>query len=215
MDDIILREDIKEFLNTIPKDVCVVAATKYVDSSKMIDLYNAGVHDFGENRVDSFLKKYDELKDYDINWHFIGHLQRNKCKDIINKIDYLHSLDSLKLADEIEKYRETKLNTFIEVSINLEENKNGVDFHNIKDFVKEVLKYEKINLVGFMMMAIKGDSDDNLYKQFNKLYELRNEIEKELNIKIPYLSMGMSEDYKDAIKAHSTHIRLGRILWKI
>ncbi len=215
MDDIILREDIKEFLNTIPKDVCVVAATKYVDSSKMIDLYNAGVHDFGENRVDSFLKKYDELKDYDINWHFIGHLQRNKCKDIINKIDYLHSLDSLKLADEIEKYRETKLNTFIEVSINLEENKNGVDFHNIKDFVKEVLKYKKINLVGFMMMAIKGDSDDNLYKQFNKLYELRNEIEKELNIKIPYLSMGMSDDYMDAIKAHSTHIRLGRILWKI
>ena len=215
MDDIILREDIKEFLNTIPKDVCVVAATKYVDSNKMIDLYNAGVHDFGENRVDSFLKKYDELKDYDINWHFIGHLQRNKCKDIINKIDYLYSLDSLKLADEIEKYRETKLNTFIEVSINLEENKNGVDFHNIKDFVKEVLKYEKINLVGFMMMAIKGDSDDNLYKQFNKLYELRNEIEKELNTKIPYLSMGMSEDYMDAIKAHSTHIRLGRILWKI
>ncbi len=103
-----LRSDINEFLKTIPSDICVVAATKYVDSTKMIDLYNAGVHDFGENRVDSFLKKYDELKDYDINWHFIGHLQRNKCKDVINKIDYLHSLDSLKLANEIEKYREGK-----------------------------------------------------------------------------------------------------------
>ena len=208
-----LRNDIDEFLKTIDEDVCVVAATKYVDSTKMRDLYNHNVCNFGENRVDSFLTKYEELKDLDIKWHFIGHLQRNKCKDVINKIDYLHSLDSLKLAEMIDKQRTTPLNCFIEVSINLEENKNGVDYRNINEFVKEVLKYKNIKIVGFMMMAIKNDNEDNLENQFMALYDLKNKVSKEFNIDIPYLSMGMSDDYKEAIKAHATHVRLGRILW--
>ena len=208
-----LMNDIDEFLKTIDKDVCVVAATKYVDSTKMRDLYNHNVNNFGENRVDSFLTKYEELKDLDVKWHFIGHLQRNKCKDVINKIDYLHSLDSLKLAEMIDKQRTTPLNCFIEVSINLEENKNGVDYRNINEFVKEVLKYKNIKIVGFMMMAIKNDNEDNLENQFMALYDLKNKVSKEFNIDIPYLSMGMSDDYKEAIKAHATHIRLGRILW--
>ena len=127
-----LREDIDSFLNEIDKDVTVVAATKYVGPDLMRDLYNHGVKDFGENRVEPFLEKYDSLKDLDINWHFIGHLQRNKCKQIINKIDYLHSLDSLKLAKMIDEERVTPLNTFIEVSINLEENKNGVPYMEIE-----------------------------------------------------------------------------------
>ena len=208
-----LRNDIDEFLNSIDDSICVVAATKYVDSTKMRDLYNHNVCNFGENRVDSFLTKYEELKDLDIKWHFIGHLQRNKCKDVINKIDYLHSLDSLKLAEMIDKQRTTPLNCFIEVSINLEENKNGVDYRNINEFVKEVLKYKNIKIVGFMMMAIKNDNEDNLENQFMALYDLKNKVSKEFNIDIPYLSMGMSDDYKEAIKAHATHIRLGRILW--
>ena len=82
-----LREDINEFLNTIPNDVCIVAATKYVDSNQMRKLYENNINNFGENRVDSFLQKYDELKDLNITWHFIGHLQRNKAKSVINKID--------------------------------------------------------------------------------------------------------------------------------
>jgi len=210
-----LREDIDEFLSTIPKNVMVVAATKYVEKDDMIDLYNHGVHNFGENRAEAFLKKYDELKDYDIKWHFIGHLQRNKCKDVINKIDVLHSLDSLELAKMIEKYRDKPLDTFIEVSINLEENKNGVPYKQINEFVSEVLKYKKINLVGFMMMAIKNSDEDDVYKQFKALEYLKCRVEKDFNIKIPYLSMGMSDDYKEAIKANATHIRLGRILWQM
>lgn len=208
-----LREDIDSFLNEIDKDVTVVAATKYVGPDLMRDLYNHGVKDFGENRVEPFLEKYDSLKDLDINWHFIGHLQRNKCKQIINKIDYLHSLDSLKLAKMIDEERVTPLNTFIEVSINLEENKNGVPYMEIESFISEVLKYKNINLVGFMMMAIKGDEEDSIYKQFLRLKELRDNMEVKFGIKLPYLSMGMSDDYKEAIKASSTHVRLGRILW--
>ena len=207
-----VRSDIKEFIKTIPSDVTLVTATKYVDAIEMKSLFDNGVTNFGENRVDAFLTKYEALKDLDVTWHFIGHLQRNKAKDVINKIDYLHSLDSLKLADEIEKYRSTPLNTFVEISINLEENKNGVPYYEAEDFIKSLLKYKKINLVGLMMMTIKvSDDKDN---QFAKLVELRDKIEKSLNIKIPYLSMGMSEDYLDAIKEGATHIRLGRILFE-
>ena len=206
-----VRSDIKEFIKSVPSSVTLVAASKYVDAIEMKTLFESGVTNFGENRVDAFLKKYEALNDLDISWHFIGHLQRNKAKEVINKIDYLHSLDSLKLADEIEKYREKPLNTFVEVSINLEENKNGVPYYELEDFIKSLLKYKKINLVGLMMMTIKeSDDKDN---QFSKLVKLRNQIEKSLNIKIPYLSMGMSEDYKLAIKEGATHIRLGRILF--
>ena len=208
-----VREDIKEFIKTIPNNVTIVAATKYVDSNDMIVLFNNGIKDFGENRVDSFLKKYEELKDYkDIKWHFIGHLQRNKAKQIVNKIDYLHSLDSLELAHIISQNRTTPLKTFVEVSINLEETKNGVPFYEAKEFVSKLRQISNIEICGLMMMAIKGSVDTQT--QFSKLRLLRDEIEKELKISIPYLSMGMSEDYLDAIKEKATHIRLGRILFK-
>ena len=207
-----VRNDIKEFISTIPNNVTLVAATKYVDAVEMKTLFANGVTNFGENRVDAFLNKYDALKDLEITWHFIGHLQRNKAKEVINKIDYLHSLDSLKLADEIEKYRSTPLNTFVEVSINLEESKNGVPYYQTEEFIKSLLKYKKINLVGLMMMTIKESEDKE--SQFAKLVELKKKIETNLNIKIPYLSMGMSEDYFDAIKEGATHIRLGRILFQ-
>lgn len=208
-----IRSDIKDFITTIPTNVTIVAATKYVDSNDMRLLAASGITNFGENRVDSFLKKYEELSDLkDIRWHFIGHLQRNKAKQIINKIDCLHSLDSLDLAQIIDKNRSTPLDTFVEVSINLEENKNGVPYYEVKEFVKKLLAYKNINLVGFMMMAVK--SSLNTDEQFHKLKVLRDEIENELNIKLPYLSMGMSDDYLSALKEGATHIRLGRILFK-
>ncbi len=209
-----LREDIKEFLNIIPKNVSVVAATKYVDAKDMVDLYQKGIFNFGENRVDSFLKKYDELKDYPITWHFIGHLQRNKVRDIINKIDYLHSLDSLELAKKINDLRSEPLKVFIEVSINLEENKNGVNYKEINSFMEQVLLFKNIQIVGFMMMAKKDSSHEELIKQFKALAYLKDRVSKSFGLNIPYLSMGMSDDYKEAIASGATHIRLGRILWK-
>lgn len=207
-----VREDIKEFINTIPANINLIAASKYADIIDMKDLYQAGIKDFGENRVDSFIYKYNELKDYkDIRWHFIGHLQRNKAKQIINLIDYLHSLDSIELAKMINELRDEPLDAFIEVSINLEDNKNGVPYYQIEDFIKEILKYPKVHLVGLMMMAYKDSL--NPYDEFIKLKELRDKLEKKLNISLPYLSMGMSDDYLSAINAGSTHIRLGRILF--
>lgn len=207
-----IRKDLNEFLLTIPQDIVVVAATKYVEANDMLELYHQGVKNFGENRVDSFLKKYTDLSSYkDIKWHFIGHLQRNKAKLIINKIDYLHSLDSIELAKLIDQYREKPLDVFIEVSINLEASKNGVPFYEVKEFVDKVKGFKNINIVGLMMMAIKNSGDVQL--QFAKLRMLRDELEKQCQIKLPYLSMGMSDDYLEAIKEKATHIRLGRILY--
>ena len=140
-----IRNDIESFLQTLPSDITLVAATKYVDANEIKELYKVGVNNIGENRVDAFLNKYESLLDYkDIHWHFIGHLQHNKAKQVVNKIEYLHSLDSLKLADEIEKYRTTPLNVFVEVSINLEENKNGVPYYEVEYFIKALQKYSKI-----------------------------------------------------------------------
>ena len=208
-----IRSDIKEFLNTIPNNVTLVAATKYGDTNDLRELYNAGVSNFGENRVDAFLTKYETLKDLDIKWSFIGHLQRNKAKEAINKIDYLHSLDSLELAKDIGKYRNTPLDCFIEVSINLEENKNGVPYYKAESFIEQCLEYPNVHVVGLMMMAVANSSSSSLHEQFRKLRELKEEIEHNLNIEIPYLSMGMSDDYEIAIKEGATHIRLGRILF--
>ena len=133
---VMVRKDIKDFIKTIPNDVTIVAATKYVDVDDMEILLDNGINNFGENRVDSFLRKYELLKNKGVLWHFIGHLQRNKAKDVINKIDYLHSLDSLKLAKIIDENRTAPLDTFIEVSINGEENKDGVPLNEIHNFVK-------------------------------------------------------------------------------
>ena len=210
-----IRKDIKEFLQTIPSDVTVVAASKYVDINDMKHLLDAGVKDFGENRVDSFLEKYEQLKDLPIKWHFIGHLQRNKAKEVINKIEYLDSLDSLKLAELIQKDRLSPLKCLIEVSINLEENKNGVPYFELESFIKELQKYPKVQIKGLMMMSIRYSNEQALRQQFYKLRALRDEMEQKLNIKLPYLSMGMSEDYKEAIEEGATHIRLGRILFNL
>ena len=211
---VMVRPDIIEFKKTIPSSITLVAATKYLTSDEMRDFLKAGINNFGENRVDMFLSKYEDLKNEDVIWHFIGHLQRNKAAKVLNKIDFLHSLDSLELAKIIDEKREKPLKTFVEVSINLEETKNGVPFYEMEDFFSKLLQYKKVEVVGLMMMAVKNADDLSLREQFRKLRLLRNDLEKKFNVSLPYLSMGMSDDYLDAIAEGATHIRLGRILLK-
>ncbi len=208
-----VRKDLASFIKTIPSDITVVAATKYVNSEDLLSLLKNGINNFGENRVEAFLNKYNEIASDDITWHFIGHLQRNKAKLIANKIDYLHSLDSIELAKLLNKLRTKPLACFIEVSVNNEENKNGVEISDLPNFILEVSSLPNIKIVGLMMMTIKNSDDESQILQFEKLRNLRDQLEKDLNITLPYLSMGMSEDYLNAIKCGATHIRLGRILF--
>lgn len=190
------------------KNAIIVAASKYVTSKTIRDLYNLGIKDMGENRSNAFLEKYEDLKDLDITWHFIGHLQTNKVKDVINKIEYLHSLDSIKLANEIEKYSNKVLNCFIEINSG-EENKSGIDYSEALDFYNALKNYRKIKVVGFMTMAPNTTDEDVIKGVFMRLKAFRDSIDKSL-----FLSMGMSNDYKIALECGATHIRLGSILFE-
>ena len=211
----ILRKDIDSFIKTINTNITLIAATKYVDPLIMEQLLTKGINNFGENRVDDFLTKYESLKSHkEIVWHFIGHLQRNKAKKVVNKIDFLHSLDSLELAKILNDNLDKPLNCFVEVSINNEETKNGVKVDDLNNFITKLQGFSNIKVVGLMMMAAKNSQKDFLEDQFKKIEQLREKISKELNIELPYLSMGMSDDYQIAIKHNATHIRLGRILYE-
>lgn len=207
-----IRKDIDSFKNSIPNSVQLVVASKYLNIEEMQVLLNHNINNFGENRVDSFLTKYQYFSNQKVVWHFIGHLQRNKAKLVANKIDFLHSLDSLDLAKNLDTLRTKPLPVFIEVSINKEENKNGVFPENLAQFIDDLKPLTKIEVIGLMMMGKDKSSEKELHDQFSKLRLLRDTIEKELKIKIPYLSMGMSNDYKIAIEEGATHIRLGRII---
>ena len=188
------------------KNVNLVVASKYIDSNGILELYNLGIKNFGENRTDAFLQKYEFLKDKDIKWHFIGHLQTNKAKQVVDKIDYLHSLDSLKLADIINKNRKDKLKCFVEVHMTKSLTKNGIDKNELSSFLIALKQYEKVEVVGLMTMTEENQSDEEKYQVFCELKRLADKN----NLK--ELSMGMSEDYKLAIKAGATYIRLGRII---
>lgn len=197
----------------IPKHVKIVAATKYVESAEMRKLYQEGILDFGENRTDSFLKKYEELKDLNVVWHFIGHLQRNKAKDVLNKIECLHSLDSYDLALEIEKRRIEPLKCLIEMNLSKEDTKSGIYYEELDSFVEKILPLEKVKLVGLMTMTSKEATNEQKYEQFKRLKSILDELNLKYHLNMKELSMGMSEDYKEAIKAGATMVRLGRILW--
>ena len=206
-----LSENIDQIIKECSNQV-IVAATKYVAASDLLLLREKGIKDFGENRVDGFLIKYQEMKEYeDITWHFIGTLQTNKVKKMINKVDYLHSLDSLNLANYIDKYRFKELPCFIQVNLTNSQTKHGIKKEELLNFLDALKKYPKVKVVGLMTMTEESQNSEEKYATFR---ELKKVLESLNNQEIKYLSMGMSGDYEEAIKASSTHLRLGRILFR-
>ena len=192
----------------------IVAATKYVGTSEMLKLLDDGISDFGENRVDSFLEKYEILKENkNITWHFIGTLQTNKVKRMINKIDYLHSLNSLKLATIINKYRTTPLKCFLEINLTDSSTKTGIIPSYVEETLEEIVKLDNIEVIGLMTMTESHMTDIEKMEVFNKLAQIKNELYNKGFKSITHLSMGMSDDYLIAIKCGATFVRLGRILF--
>lgn len=206
-----LSENIDQIIKECSNQV-IVAATKYVAASDLLLLREKGIKDFGENRVDDFLLKYQEMKKYeDITWHFIGTLQTNKVKKMINKVDYLHSLDSLNLANYIDKYRFKELPCFIQVNLTNSQTKHGIKKEELLNFLDALKKFPKVKVVGLMTMTEESQNNEEKYATF---IELKKVLDSLNNPEIKYLSMGMSGDYEEAIKASSTHLRLGRILFR-
>ena len=132
-----------EIKKRIPNDTTIVAATKYFTPSQMIELYHTGITHFGENRVEILLEKMEALQNLDITWHIIGTLQTKKVKKIINQITYLHSLDTIKLAIEINKRRTSPLKCFIQVNISDEESKHGLNKEEVIPFKKNMFVYTR------------------------------------------------------------------------
>ena len=141
-------------VNRSEKSVEVIAVTKYVDSATAKELIKAGIHHIGENRVDKFLDKYQALKDEQVTWHLIGTLQRRKVKDVINYVDYFHALDSVKLAQEINKRAEHIIKCFLQVNISKEASKHGFTVEEIATILPELEKLEKIQIVGLKRMRL-------------------------------------------------------------
>ena len=196
--------------------VSVVAVTKYVDVPTAEALLPLGVHHIGENRVDKFLEKYEALKGRNITWHLIGTLQRRKVKDVIQYVDYFHALDSLKLAEEIQKRSDRVVKCFLQVNISREESKHGFSREELLELLPELATLDKIEYVGLMAMAPFEASSDELKEIFKATQDLQLEIrEKQIpNMPMTDLSMGMSRDYKEAIEFGSTFVRIGTAFFK-
>jgi len=205
-----------EHLNQLKQELntsTLVAVTKYVGISEIQSLLDEGIHDFGENRVDVFLKKYHVFENQEITWHFIGHLQSKKAKKVIHCIDYLHSLESLSLAEEIQKRRETPLDCFLEVNISGETQKYGLLVEDVISFYEKLRDYDKIHVIGLMGMASHTDNQTQIKQQFQRLVDLKTAINQKYH-QMLRLSMGMSNDYQLALSMGSDYIRIGSFLFE-
>ena len=196
--------------------VNVIAVTKYVDVATTEALVKTGIQHIGENRVDKFLEKYQALNGYDLTWHLIGSLQRRKVKDVINLVDYFHALDSVKLAQEIQKRAEHSIKCFLQVNISGEESKHGFTPDELDDVFAEIAQLDKIEIVGLMTMAPFEASQEELQDIFSKTHQLQKQLEKKQLKNMPFseLSMGMSRDFEVAIANGATYVRIGTSFFK-
>ena len=205
-----IRDNILKIKEEIGDEAKLVAVSKTRSTKEINDAYNSGQKIFGENRVQEIVEKQKLLPD-DIEWHMIGHLQKNKVKYISSFISLIHSLDRISLAKEIDKYAKKsnrKIDCLIQLKISSEETKFGLDINHLENFYSEVKEYNNINLVGLMGMASFTQEKEKIIDEFNKIRELYDKMKlKNSNLKI--LSTGMSDDYKLALKNGSNMIRLG------
>lgn len=193
--------------NTAPQ---VIVVTKYVTIDRAKEAYEAGLKNFGENRIEGFLEKKKHLPD-DAIMHFIGSLQTRKVKDIINEIDYLHALDRLKLAKEIEKRAENVVKCFVQVNVSGEESKHGMSPDDVIPFIQELKDFKHIEIVGLMTMAPLTEDKIKLRQYFNQLRLLKEKVQ---SLNLSYapcteLSMGMSNDFNEAILEGASYVRIG------
>ncbi|MED3691521.1 YggS family pyridoxal phosphate-dependent enzyme [Peribacillus butanolivorans] len=194
-------------------EIKLIAVTKYVSIERAKEALEAGIFDLGENRDEGLLNKYEVLKD-EPNWHYIGSMQTRKVKNVIDKISYIHSLDRISLAEEIQKRANEPINCLVQVNVSGEESKHGIDPEEALDFINGLSTLDKVNVAGLMTMAPLTDDEQLLRRCFRKLKGLQVEIQKTGLRHAPCteLSMGMSNDFTIAIEEGATMIRIGTAL---
>jgi hypothetical protein len=195
------------------EDVTLIAVTKTVDVDVMNEARQLDLKNFGENRPQELVRKY-EFFDEETKWHMIGHLQRNKVKYIIDKVELIHSLDNVKLAQEIQKQsvkRNKITDVLIEINIGSEISKHGIGPDELFDFVDNLMEFKNIRIKGLMTVApyvVDLESVRPYMKKMKELFEKLKEVKGE-NIDVDTLSMGMSNDYRIAIEEGATMVRIG------
>lgn len=201
------------------EDITLMAAVKSADADEINYIHRMlGINDIGENRVQQLLDRWDKLDKEGLRVHFIGSLQTNKVKYIIDKVYLIHSLDSLHLASEIDKQakkHDIRARVLIEINSGSEESKGGVSPYEASEFARSLSQFENIELCGFMTMAPKCEDKNDYYKYFGDTKTLCDKIwfEDLGREEPPILSMGMSESFCQAIESGSNMIRVGRSLF--
>ena len=214
-----------------PGSVKILAATKTVDADTINFAISKGIKYIGENRVQELLEKYDSINKDDVEIHFIGRLQTNKVKYIIDKVKLIHSVDSYKLACEIDKQAKKKslvMDILVEINIGHEESKGGIAAEQAEEFLKSISQLENVRVVGLMTIPpvcvaeentkAQNDRSKKIYKNrqfFCKIFNLFIDISKKKldNIYMYELSAGMSDDYESAVACGATIVRLGRTIF--
>ena len=205
-----IKTRIKETLNSIPKYVDLVAISKTKSSEEIIQAYDEGQRTFGENKVQEMTEKQQILPS-DIKWHMVGHLQRNKVKYIASYVSLIHSVDSIKLIIEINKQANKNqriIPCLLQIKIAGETTKFGLSEDDATHLLENSIKYKNIKINGLMGMASLTKNELQIDNEFKKLKNFFDQLKSKFN-QLKILSMGMSSDYKLAIKNGSNMIRIG------
>lgn len=215
-----IKDEIKKACHSCgrnPEDITLVVVTKTVDPIRINYAVDCGATDLGENKVQEIVDKYETVPK-NIKWHLIGHLQTNKVKYIIDKVGLIHSVDSVKLAEEIskraEKYDITK-DVLVQVNVAEEETKFGIALDEAVNFVKSISVFDNIRIKGLMTIAPYSENPEGVRLVFRQLREKFDELSQMNlpNTEMKYLSMGMSNDYQIAIEEGANIIRIGTAIF--
>ncbi len=209
-----IKENISYIKSQIPKGVTLIAVSKTKPNEAILEAYNAGQKDFGENYVQELVDKHEQLPK-DIKWHFIGHLQSNKIKYIAPFVHLIHGVDSFKLLQEINKQAQKNnrvIDCLLQIYIAQEETKFGLSFEECEAIFasEEYKQLQNIKVCGFMAMASNTDNEDQIRKEF---ISLKSFAEKVSGFGFRVFSFGMSSDYNIAIEEGSTMIRIGSLIF--
>ena len=199
------------------EEVTLIAVSKTKPIEMLQEAYDLGVRVFGENKVQEITAKYDALPD-DIHWHMIGHLQTNKVKYIIDKVDLIHSVDSVRLAETIDKEAAKKgivVNVLLEVNMAKEDTKFGLMPEEVMDFIHEIVRFQHIKVQGLMTIAPFVENPEENRIHFANLRKLSVDIAKEKvdNVNMSIISMGMTNDFEVAIEEGATMVRIGTAIF--
>lgn len=207
-----ISENISLVKGNLQENVTLVAVSKTRTTQEIKEAYDAGMREFGENKVQEFITKFDEFGE-DVKWHFIGHLQTNKVKFIVGKVFLIHSLDSLKLLYQLEKHYKADdkmCSALIQINIGREESKTGLLLEELEALLDACEKCQNVKIKGLMAVIPNKDEQEDR-KYFNQMKHIWDTLKnrKYKNIEMDYLSMGMTGDYKIAISEGSNMVRIG------